>query len=96
MSAALQTRAIGVSLGGTAVLQLAGARLSAGAVAAACDAPGQSMDCGWFDAAGVSLHDVATGPLEGPLQEGRVALEGVPGELGRDAINAAYFGTETA
>ena len=65
--------AVGVFLGGTAVLQLAGARLSVGAVAAACDASGQSMDCGWFDAAGVSLHDVATGPLEGPLQEGRVA-----------------------
>ncbi|XWN31054.1 MAG: ABC transporter ATP-binding protein [Devosia sp.] len=26
------------------------------------------------------------------LQEGRVALEGVPGELGREAITAAYFG----
>jgi branched-chain amino acid transport system ATP-binding protein len=30
------------------------------------------------------------------LQEGRIALEGVPGELGRAAINAAYFGTEAA
>ncbi|MEM8852053.1 MAG: ABC transporter ATP-binding protein [Pseudomonadota bacterium] len=26
------------------------------------------------------------------LQEGRVALEGAPGELGREAITAAYFG----
>jgi branched-chain amino acid transport system ATP-binding protein len=30
------------------------------------------------------------------LQEGRVALEGAPGALGREAINAAYFGLETA
>ncbi|MGX1096223.1 ABC transporter ATP-binding protein [Amorphus sp. MBR-141] len=30
------------------------------------------------------------------LQEGRVALEGAPGDLGREAINAAYFGLETA
>ena len=30
------------------------------------------------------------------LQEGRVALEGAPADLGREAINAAYFGLETA
>ena len=30
------------------------------------------------------------------MQEGRIALEGIPDELGRAAINAAYFGPEAA
>ncbi|QDL90733.1 hypothetical protein FDP22_02370 [Paroceanicella profunda] len=55
--------AVGLFLGGTSVLALAGVRVDPDALRTACDVPGQLIDCAWFDAQGVDLHRADLAPL---------------------------------
>ncbi|WP_035484822.1 alpha/beta hydrolase family protein [Geminicoccus roseus] len=50
--------ALGFHLGGTAVLQLAGARIDPQLHARSCDQPGANMDCAWFARSGIDLQAV--------------------------------------
>ncbi|WP_118135373.1 hypothetical protein [Oceanicella sp. SM1341] len=64
--------AVGLFLGGTSVLALAGARLDPEGLRGACDTPGRAMDCGWFAAQGLDLHAAELGPLAKVTPEPRL------------------------
>ncbi|MFC2968382.1 alpha/beta hydrolase family protein [Acidimangrovimonas pyrenivorans] len=67
-----KTAVVGVFLGGTAALSLAGARLDPRAVAASCDSAGTGIDCGWFKARGFDLHQADLAPLSRPAADKRI------------------------
>jgi predicted dienelactone hydrolase len=50
---------VGVQIGGTAALSLAGGLLDVSSVRASCDAGGVGVDCGRFRKAGLDLHTVS-------------------------------------
>jgi predicted dienelactone hydrolase len=66
---------VGFLLGGTSALMLAGAELDPVGYATMCDGEAAiSMDCSWFAANGVDLHDVALNRLEHANDRIKVAI----------------------
>lgn len=65
--------AIGVYLGGTAALALAGAQVESEVFFDICDAEQTSVDCAWFETKGVSLGSVDMGALTRSYFDPRVA-----------------------
>lgn len=67
-----QVGAVGFLLGGNAVLQLAGARIDAAALARSCEGVAPVRDCAWFARGRVDLHRVDVGRLERSSLDRRV------------------------
>lgn len=74
--------AIGFFLGGTSVLELAGARIDLGLFRISCDAPKKGPDCSWYEANGVDLHTFSLDSVAKPHPDPRIgAIVAVDPEL---------------
>ncbi len=65
---------LGLFLGGSAALALAGGELDAQSYARSCDRGGTGLDCAWYAKEGVDLDAVDAGQLEGSKRDERIRV----------------------
>lgn len=88
--AADRVAVLGMQLGGTAALALAGARLDPDRYSRSCDAGGVGLDCVWFAKNGIDLHKVDVGALGRSHLDRRIeAIVAVDPELTSDFTPAS-------
>ena len=96
LSPRIETRQLGVlglQIGGTAALSLAGGLLDAASVKASCDAGGVGVDCGRFQKAGLDLHSIDLAPLGRSNTDPRVkAIVAIAPEFSRSFTQASLAG----
>lgn len=64
--------ALGLFLGGTAALSVAGGRIDPAAFAASCDKGATASDCAWFKSGGLDLHKADLTPLTNLTRDPRI------------------------
>ena len=66
--------AVGLFLGGTAALSVAGGRIDTHLFADSCDKGGTGMDCAWLKSGGLDLHKADLSPLTQLHRDKRIAF----------------------